>query len=228
MKKLESLVPPSYLFRFEFDAAYSDVDSIDDWMEMRKKCVIPCFQELSGTTRMADVRFARGNRALFFGIDFLAEGVETLRKADGVHQPLLMWNLFLDTRPSDGNRRGTRNCHWIRIELQRIGSKEINIEQCWMRSARENPNQIDVDEIARRWSPGTSNMSLGLRVPFEVLTGFSPEDFPVMTMFYELKIGFPHHQLLALENHCRFEEDPSIWSRVRLGSPTPSKRNRRS
>ncbi len=153
MKKLETLIPPSYLFRFELDAAYSDVDSIDDWMEMRRKFVIPCFQELSGTPRMADVRLVRGNRALFFGVDFLAEGVETLRKADGVHQPLLMWNLFLDTRPSDGNRRGTRNCHWIRIELQRLGSKEIKM------------SNVGCVRLARILIVSTSMLSLGSGAP---------------------------------------------------------------
>ena len=228
MKSPDSLLPLNYLFRYELDAQYSDVASIDGWMELTNRYVIPCFQELGGPPRIANIRFARGDDSLFFAADLLSAGMEWLRKFDGIHHPLFAWNLFIDTRPSDNNRRGTRYCHWIRIEVPTLGSKEISIQQCPMRAAREQPHGIDVESISRRWSIRPNAMTLGVAIPFHLLTGFEVEDFPVIGFFYELAMRYPDFQVLALESHCRFDEDPSLWSRVRLGSPPTSKRNRRS
>ena len=129
-------------------------------------------------------------------------------------------SLYIDTRWSPGIHRATSYCHRFDFIINRPthsepmqrGHGELNpIQRARSSPAEVHPSQISV---ASFFKPDGYEVKVFL--PGEVLTGYAPDEFQEIGVFYTINDPVFGNQIMARTLQSPYFEDPSVWCRAKL------------
>ncbi len=218
-KKTDTLIDPSYLFRFEITVPKADFQWSTKGLKLPESCRMPSFGALGGRPVFADIRLAwndlgiavhvtvNGKRALPWCRD------SRLDESDGFH-------LWLDTRCSPGIHRATQYCHrflWMPAgggpRRDRAVSALVPINR-----ALNHPKGVPADQLPIVAYPRHDGYELSGIIPAKAMTGFDPKQQSRLSMYYTLidrELGW---QTFSLGPEYPVMEDPSLWGEAVLSS----------
>ena len=224
MKLMELLGDPSWLFDLGFPiqqlgGRISKPDQLE-W-KLKDECLIPAFSSLNGSRRFAEAYIAWSSAGIFFQVSLKANGQDIAEtKATPVMNRSYLCSLYLDTRWSPDVRRATSFCHRFdfilmrptRSSPQQRGHGELTpIQRARAAPAEVHPKDISVATFLQ---PGGYEIKAFL--PAETLTGYSPEEFQDVGVFYTINDLMYGNQIMARTLQSPYFEDPSVWCRGKL------------
>lgn len=228
MKLIELLGDPAWLFDFGFpiQRLVGRVPNPDrlEW-NLDEACLIPAFSSLSGARRFAEAYIAWSPAGIFFHVILMARGPDIAEtKAVNVNPRGYLCSLYLDTRWSPDVHRATSFCHRFDFTLirptrstpERRGHGELTpIQRARAAPADVHPKDISVATYLR---PGGYDIKAFL--PAETLTGYSPEEFQDVGVFYTINDLIYGNQIMARTLQSPYFEDPSVWCHGKLQQPS--------
>ena len=233
MKLIELLGDPTWLFDLGFPIQQLDKHiAHPEHIEWRlgNEYQIPSLSSLNGGKRFAEMSIAWNSDGLFFHSILKAPGGKaggrtSRTEAASVSPKSVLLSLYIDTRWSPGVHRATSYCHRFDFILKRPtsnepmarGHGELNpIQRARAAPAAVHPNDIFVATVA---IPDGYEIKAYLRS--DTLTGYSPEEFQEIGVFYTINDSVFGNQIMARTLQSPYFEDPSVWCRGKLtNSPT--------
>ena len=215
--KIDSLVDPTFLFRFQVPLAKVALDWSQKGLQLPDKCQLPSFGEMANRPVFADVRMGWNKTGI--GIQVLVKGKRQmpwcrdtrLDESDGIH-------VWIDTRCSPGIHRATQFCHrflWMPVgggpRRDRPIATLVPINR-----ARQNPKSIPSDGLKIAAAPKHDGYALSGFISASALTGFSPEDQPRIGLYYAVVDRELGWQTFSLGPDYPVVEDPSLWGEAVL------------
>ncbi|HUP77569.1 MAG TPA: hypothetical protein VM260_03340 [Pirellula sp.] len=229
MKLIELLGDPTWLFDLglpiqELHGRVSHPERLE-W-RLGNEYQIPPLSSLNGGKRFAEMSIAWNSDGLFFHSILNTPGGNSSRsEAASVPSKSVLLSLYIDTRWSPGVHRATSYCHRFDFVLKRPtsaqpiarGHGELNpIQRARAAPAAIHPNDIFVASVA---IPDGYEIKAYLRS--DTLTGYSPEEFQEIGVFYTINDSVFGNQIMARTLQSPYFEDPSVWCRAKLtNSPT--------
>ncbi len=127
---------------------------------------------------------------------------------------------YIDTRWSPDVHRATSFCHRFDFSCDRPtssepikrGHGELNAVQ----RARATPNDVHPSQLSVATSIQKAGYDVKAFIPTDALTGYSPEDYQEIGVFYSLYDPNMGHQLIARTLESKFFEDPTLWCHAKL------------
>ncbi|TWU34994.1 DOMON domain-containing protein [Novipirellula artificiosorum] len=215
----QSLIDPSFLFRFEVTLCHDELKWTSKGLSLDERCRLPSFGALSGRKVFADVRMAWNASGI--GIHVSVTGKRQLPwcrdsrldDSDGFH-------LWIDTRCSPGIHRATQFCHRFLWMPSGGGANRERPVTAWIpiNRARANPKPIPSESLKIAAYPRHDGYLLSGFIPSESLTGYDPIDQPRVGLYYAVVDRELGWQTLALGPEYPVTEDPSMWGEARLDS----------
>ena len=224
MKLIELLGDPTWLFDLGFpiqqlERRIAQPERLE-W-RLGDEFEIPSFRSLNGGKRFAEMSIAWSNDGLFFHSILKAPGGKAVRSAaSSVSSKSVLLSLYIDTRWSPGVHRATTYCHRFDFILKRPtstepmdrGHGELNpIQRARAAPAPIHPNDISVATVG---IPDGYEIKAYLRG--DTLTGYSPEEFQEVGIFYTINDSVFGNQIMARTLQSPYFEDPSVWCRGKL------------
>lgn len=216
--KPQSLIDPSFLFRFEVTVRKNACKWTDKGLKLPTTCRLPSFGALGDRPVFADVRMAWCEAGI--GVHLVVNGKRQLPwcresrldDSDGFH-------LWIDTRCSPGIHRATQYCHRFLWMPAGGGSKREKPIVSWIpiNRARSQPKTVSPDALRIAAYPRHDGYELSGFIPAVALTGFDPREQPRVGLYYAVidrELGW---QTLALGPEYPVTEDPSLWGDAVLG-----------
>ena len=224
MKLNELLGDPAWLFDlgFPIHRLRSPIAHSErlDW-RLDDEYKIPALSSLNGGKRFAEMLIAWNSDGLFFHSLLQAPVGKAASLAPGsLSSKSLLLSVYIDTRWSPGVHRATSFCHRFDFILNRPteskpmarGHGELNpIQRARAAPAAIHPNDISV---AMCFIPDGYEIKAYLRG--DTLTGFSPEEFQEIGLFYTINDSVFGNQTMARTLQSPYFEDPSVWCRGNL------------
>jgi hypothetical protein len=210
------LIAPSFLFRYSLPLKRSTVDwpasaSLGDQHKLLN------FTGLDDARQFADVRAAWHERGLVFSVCVKGKKhppwcrADRCEESDGFH-------LWIDTRDTKNIHRASRFCHHF-VFLPGGGGNRLGepvAEQVLINRARENANPVRPGVLRVQSEKRVDGYRLDCYVPDGALTGFDPDDYSRLGLFYAVIDRELGEQTLAYSGDVPFREDPSVWCTVEL------------
>lgn len=219
--KVDSLVDPTFLFRFEIAIQRAKLDWTLKGLKLPDSCKLPSFGALGNRPVFADVRMAWDEAGI--GVHVTVTGKrqmpwcrETrLDESDGFH-------VWMDTRCSPGIHRATQYCHRFLWMPAGGGSKRERPVSALVpiNRARSNPKHVGSGVIKVAAIPKHDGYELSGLIPAAAMTGFSPQDQPRIGLYYAVidrELGW---QTLTLGPEYPVIDDPSLWGEAVLEGAT--------
>jgi hypothetical protein len=213
----EQLIAPTMLFRFAAPCLYSEAAWTAKGCGLAEKYRLPCFAELEGRPRFADVRLAWSEKGLILNVQVRGKQQPVwcrdsrIEDSDGVQ-------IWIDTRNTQNIHRAGRFCH--RFALLPIGAgrrlDEPVAALLAINRAKESPREIDHGALAIKSTQHRDGYALEAFLPATALTGYSPADQPALGFTYAVidrELGW---QTFSVGQELPFAEDPSLWGTLDL------------
>lgn len=208
-------IPRTAFFRFELTIPYwsqpSGVDAaIDKWP---RECLAPALGTLEGKQPFADVYWA-------WNEDYFLIACEVIRRtAPPRCDPKAWWKLdglrvLIDTRDARDVKRATRFCHFfyaLPVGGGKAGRAPI-VGVHGVSRAKENPPDIDVQQIQVATQISRQRYALELAIPAGCLHGWSPLEHPRIGVYYKIRDTCHGDQQLCASDELGWNSDPSIWA----------------
>ena len=200
---------PSSFFSFELDCHSL---TKPDFRSLTSKHVLPDLTELCNETPFADV--------------FLGWNQQGIAVKIVVNQPYERstypefaigdsFELFIDTRDMKSAGFNTRFCHhffFLCAADDGVQAGEITRFRTENTHPLCDPKELKVD--ARHSSKGCQ---LKIFIPSQCLTGYDPEQFDRLGFTYRInRAGGPAQHFSVVSEEYGLEQQPSLWSSVRL------------
>jgi len=213
----EALIAPPMLFRFAGPCVYTDVRWSAGGIKLEERHRLPCFAELSGKKRFADIRLAWNEQGI--AVNVTVRGKQQppwcrdsrIDDSDGVQ-------LFIDTRNTQNIHRAGRFCH--RFAFLPVGSGRKLDEPVAVllaiNRAKESPREIEPGAVKMRCQRLPDGYLIEGFIPAAALTGYSPADQPAIGFSYAVidrELGW---QTFSVGPELPFVEDPSLWGTLDL------------
>lgn len=215
--KAQTLVDPTFLFRFEVTLRQHQLQWTDKGLKLPESHRVPSFGALAGRPTFADVRLAWDTTGI--AVDVRVSGKRQLpwcrqsrpEDSDGFH-------LWIDTRCSPGIHRATQYCHrflWMPsgadADRERPVATLVPIHRARSQPKPIRDGELKVAAVARHDGYELSGL---IRTP--ALTGFDPAAEPRIGIYYaaiDRELGW---QSLSLGPDYPVMEDPSLWGEAVL------------
>ena len=224
MKLSELLGDPAWLFDLGFPIHQLKSPIIHperlDW-RLNDEYKIPALSSLNGSKQFAEMSIAWNSDGLFFHSILKAPADKASRlKASGLSSKSLLLSVYIDTRWSPDVHWATTFCHRFDFILSRPtssnpvvrGHGELNpIQRARAAPTAIHPNDISVASFA---IPDGYEIKAYLRG--DTLTGFAPEEFQEIGIFYTINDSVFGNQIMARTLQSPYFEDPSVWCRGNL------------
>jgi hypothetical protein len=213
----ESLLAPTFLFRFSAPLAYREPLWPAKSSALDEKCRLLPFGDLDGRRMYADVRGAWSDAGLAFSV-----------RVEGKRQPVWCrearledsdgFALWIDTRDTQNVHRATRFCHRFMF-LPSGGGRQLAepvADQLLVDRARENARPIRPGILQVRSEKRVDGYILEALIPGEALTGWGPADHPKLGFAYAVVDRELGIQTYTIGTEFPFESDPSLWATLEL------------
>lgn len=218
MPKVQNLIDPTFLFRFELTLRREPLNWSDKGLKLPESCKLPSFGALSDRPVFADVRMAWNDDGI--GVHVTVNGKRQLPwcretrldESDGFH-------VWMDTRCSPGIHRATQYCHRF-LWMPAGGGPQRNkpvAALVGIHRARGNPKQVSPDDLPLKAYPRHDGYELSAVIPKAAMTGFDPVDNPRIGLYYAVVDRELGWQTLTLGPEYPVAEDPSLWGEAVLG-----------
>ncbi len=222
MKLNELLGDPAWLFDLgfplqEYQGRIANPEGLQ-W-HLHEEYKIPALSSLSGGKQFAETCLSWSSIGLFFQSTFKASAGSMANSA-GLTSRASLLSLYIDTRWSPGVHRATSFCHRFDLILNRPtkvlpvvrGHGELNpIQRARSAPAAIHPNDISVATFFH-----SEGYEIKAFLKGATLTGYSPEEFQEMGIFYTINDGVFGNQIMARTLQSPYFEDPSVWCRCKL------------
>ena len=214
------LVPNRFLVRLLYACPYvagmptNDEDSL---IELPDAARLDPFADLDGAPHFADVRLGWNETGL--GLTAVVKGKENFpigdadrpRQSDGV-------TVWIDTRGDRTGHRATRTCHQFHF-LASGGGKDKDepafVQTKIHRALTDAPLAASAD-VPFRVERIKGGYRLEAFLSANVLTGFDPEQYPRLGVFYAVRDFELGEQTPGADSDFPFSEDPSLWASLEL------------
>ena len=222
MQLNELLGDPSWLFDFgfpmlEFRGHVSNPEDLQ-W-ELSEEFEIPAFSSISGGKRYAEARIAWSGRGLFFHA-VLNEAANKAAILKSVPSRMSLLSIYIDTRWSPGVHRANSFCHRFDCILNRPTSalpvSRAHGELSPIQRARSAPADIHPKDISVATFFNPQGYEIKAYLNGSSLTGYSPEEFQELGVFYTINDSALGNQVMARTLQSPYFEDPSVWCRTKL------------
>ena len=224
MKLNELLGDPAWLFDLGFPIKHFSGRLVNpdrlEW-ELADEYRIPALSSLSGGRRFAEMSIGWHSTGLFFHSRLRASsGKEAAFAANNWSAKTQSCSVYIDTRWSPGVHRATSFCHRFDFLLNRPtstqpvvrGHGELNpIQRARAAPANVHPSDISVATFFR-----SDGYDIKAYLKGEALTGFSPEEFQEIGIFYTINDSILGTQIMARTLQSPYFEDPNVWCRGQL------------
>ena len=213
----ESLIPPSFLFRFSAPCLYHPLEWSGKGLQLGEEYRLPSFAELDQRKPYADVRAAWSERGVGFSV--LVTGKrqppwcrETqFDDSDGLH-------IWIDTRDTHNIHRAGRFCHRFGFLPTGGGSRreEPVAGQLLINRAREHPKPAMPSQLLVRTQTNVDGYLLETLIAASALTGYDPADHGKLGFMYAVYDRELGEQTFGPGSEFPYAEDPSVWNTLEL------------
>jgi hypothetical protein len=210
------LIAPSFLFRFAMPLKRTRGDwpacvPLDDDHRLLN------FTALDDARQFADVRAGWSDRGLLFSVSVRGKKhapwcrANRYEESDGLQ-------LWIDTRDTKNIHRASRFCHQFVFLPGGGGNRLVEpvADQLLINRARENANPVRPGVLCVQSAKRADGYTLDCFVPSVALTGFDPENYARLGLFYAVVDRELGEQTLAYSSEAPFREDPSVWCTLEL------------
>jgi hypothetical protein len=217
---MPALVPARFLVRVAHPCPFvaaMPTDDADRLLDLPPAAALNTFAALDGQTDYADVRIAWND--LGIGVQVTVTGkkqppggdVNRPRSTDG----LTVW---LDTRGDRTSHRATRTCHQFHLLAAGGGADkdEPAFAQSKINRALADAPLADPATVPFRGERTKTGYRLEAFLPVAILTGYDPEQYPKLGVYYVVHDGEQGDQPLAVGSDFPFWDDPSLWATLEL------------
>jgi hypothetical protein len=224
MKLNELLGDPAWLFDFGFPIQPMEGRAPKperlEW-KLNEQCMIPAFSSLSSARRFAEAYIAWSPAGIFFQVILKAFGPDIAdTKATNMNPNGYRCSLYLDTRWSPDVHRATSFCHRFDFILIRptksMPEQRGHGELAPIQRARAAPADVHPKDISVSTYLMTGGYEIKAFLPAETLTGYSPEEFQDVGVFYTINDLIYGNQIMARTLQSPYFEDPSVWCHGKL------------
>jgi hypothetical protein len=211
------ILQPSFLFRFEVGLPRHTGRWTKNGLKLPESARLPPLHRLTGSADFAELRMAWSPRGI--GFSLRTHGKKQLpwchdsrpESSDGLH-------LCIDSRGSTGIHRASRFCH--RFVFAPVGGgprrDQPFAELLPIDRARELPHPVDPAQLKRFSKLTGDGYQLSGWIPTECLTGYDPEEFSRLNLFYVVSDREFDLQPQVHDLSFPVLSDPSMWTGVRL------------
>ena len=214
------LVPNRFLVRLLYACPYvKDMprDDEESLIELPDAARLDPFADLDNAPQFADVRLGWNETGL--GLAVVVKGKENPpigdaarpRQSDGI-------TLWIDTRGDRTGHRATRTCHQFHFLAAGGGpdKDEPAFVQSKIHRALQDAPLATSNDVPFRHERIKGGYRIEAFLSANVLTGFDPEQYPRLGVFYAVRDFEKGEQTPGADSDFPFAEDPSLWASLEL------------
>ncbi len=216
---MSPIIPPSFLFRYEIPVMR--LDSLDQSASksilLPQECGLPWPTALNGDESWADVRLGWHPDGLVVSLSvegksgFPACNPKTPEESDA----LVVW---IDTRDTQTIHRASRYCHlfYFLPSGSGRGAKDPIGQEAEIARAKESHTLATSSELDVQSETRKDGYTLRATIPAKALKGYDPENSPRLGFYcgvFDVDHGV---QTLSVGSEFPYDNDPSLWSTLRL------------
>lgn len=214
------LVPNRFLVRLLYPCPYikdMPVEDEDSLIELPESARLDPFADMDGAPNFADVRLGWNETGLGFSVvvkgkdNYPIGDVARPRQSDGI-------TFWIDTRGDRTGHRATRTCHQFHFLAAGGGtdkSEPAFVQSKIHRALQDAPLASDSD-VPFRFERLKGGYRIEGFLGASVLSGFDPEQYPRLGVFYSVKDFELGEQTPGADSDFPFAEDPSLWASLDL------------
>ena len=213
------LVPNRFLVRLLYACPYvKDMPGDEDALvELPDAARLDPFADLDGAPNFADVRLGWNESGLGLTVDvkgkenFPIGDADRPRQSDGI-------TLWIDTRGDRTGHRATRTCHQFHFIAAGGGPNkdEPAFVQTKIHRALQDAPLASSADVPFRFERTKGGYRVEAFLSANVLTGFDPEQYPRLGVFYAVRDFEKGEQTPGADSDFPFAEDPSLWASMEL------------
>lgn len=213
-------IPTRFLVRLEHacpHVAGIPAEDGDELFDLPERCRLDNRAALDGQTNFADLRLAWNEFGL--AVQCTVKGkqkppagdVARPRYSDGL-------SLWLDMRDARTSHRASRYCHQFHLLAAGGGDDkdEPSFVQVKINRAQQDAPLARSSDVPFRNSAVKGGYRLEAFLPAAVLTGFDPDEFPRLGVYYAVFDQELGEQVLSVGSEFPFADDPSLWAVLAL------------
>jgi hypothetical protein len=211
------LIPNRFLFRTSHPCRYvPNIPNDDEQLfSLGTDCRLDNFGELDGKKSFADVRIAWNEGGLAIELRVSGKSQEPTGDANkpNISDGLALW---IDTRDSRTSHRGSRFCHLF--YLLPTGGEEEQDQPAFVQRKinRATADAATASAQPIRYRRTSKGYELRAYIGSDALTGWDPEQYHKMGIFYAVRDEELGEQTLGAANDLPYAEDPTLWSVLEL------------
>ena len=213
-----SVVPHRFLVRLSYACPYvANLPGPDAEVELPDDARLDPFADIDRTPNFADVRLGWNESGVGLAVEVSGKNQVPMgdasrpRQSDGV-------TLWLDTRGDRTGHRATRTCHQFHFLAAGGGDRRDEPTFLQTKIARalvDAPLASDAD-VPFRCDRSKSGYRIEAFLPAAVLTGFDPDQYPKLGVYYAVRDFERGEQTPTVGPEFPFDNDPSLWATLEL------------
>ena len=214
------LVPTRFLVRLLYACPYvkdMPLDNEESLIDLPDAARLDPFADLDSAPHFADVRLGWNETGL--GLTVEVKGKDNFpigdasrpRQSDGV-------TLWIDTRGDRTGHRASRTCHQFHLLAAGGGPNkdEPTFVQTKIHRALQDATLATSANVPFRFERIKGGYRIEAYLSANVLTGFDPEQYPRLGVFYAVRDFEKGEQTPGADSDFPFAEDPSLWASMEL------------
>lgn len=215
------IVPYRFLVRVAHPCPYVKGmplgDDADHLVDLPETARLNNFAALDDQKNFADVRL--GWNELGLGVQVAVKGkdqppagdVDRPRGSDGL-------TLWIDTRDARTGHRATRYCHQFHLLAAGGGPDkgDPTFSQTKINRALQDAPLCNPADVPFRGARARGGYRLEAFLPAAVLTGYDPDQYPRLGVYYAVRDQELGDQHLSVNGDFPFWDDPSLWGTLEL------------
>lgn len=210
------MIPGRFLFRFTLSCLHRDPLWTDLRQAWDEAYLLPDLGALEGRAFPADVYAAWGKEGLAFRFQVRDKKQEPwcrptrIEESDGIQ-------VWIDTRDVRNVHRASRFCHrFAFLPTDGTAAHRPIAEWLSIHRSKEQPAPVHIEELKIASAVVPDGYVLQVLVPAHALTGFDPEEHPVLGLNYAIRDRELGMHTLGPGSPFPFDQDPGLWVGLEL------------
>ena len=214
------LVPNRFLVRLLYSCLHvrnMPLDDEDSLIELPEAARLDSFADMDDAPRFADVRLGWNESGLGLTVEVRGKDNYAIgdaarpRQSDGI-------TLWIDTRGDRTGHRASRTCHQFHFLAAGGGANkdEPAFVQSKIHRALQDAPLVTSNDVPFRHERVKGGYRIEAFLSANVLTGYDPEQFPRLGVFYAVRDFEKGEQTPGADSDFPFAEDPSLWASLEL------------
>ena len=219
--QMPPIVPHRFLVRIAHPcprvAGMPLADDDDHIVDLPEAARLRTFAKLDGITSAADVRLAWNEFGIGIQMSLTGKDKEPIGDASkpSTADGLTIW---IDTRSDRTSHRASRYCHQFHLLPSGGGPEkdEASFSQSKINRAAQDAPIGDLTAVPFRLLRLKKGYRLEALLPAALLTGFDPEQYPQLGVYYQVRDSELGNEYLGVNADFPFADDPSLWDALDL------------